>query len=132
MENHRLVRPEHLNQFGFLFGGHLLKWVDEYAWIAASLDYPECSFVTMALDQVVFKVGAQEGTILKFIIEKIKEGTTSVQYSVKVYRGRKYSKEENEFFFGTNTTFVNIDENGNKKPIRETIEKKCPTRKSKS
>jgi hypothetical protein len=30
MENHKLVLPEHLNQYGFLFGGNLLKWVDEY------------------------------------------------------------------------------------------------------
>ena len=29
METHRLVLPEDLNQFGFLFGGRLLSWVDE-------------------------------------------------------------------------------------------------------
>ena len=40
MENRRLVLPEHLNHFGFLFGGQLLRWVDGTAWIAASLDYP--------------------------------------------------------------------------------------------
>lgn len=31
MENFTLVRPEHLNHHGYLFGGVLLKWVDEYA-----------------------------------------------------------------------------------------------------
>ena len=36
MESYKVVRPEHLNHFGHLFGGCLLKWVDEIAWIAAS------------------------------------------------------------------------------------------------
>ncbi|HSO80381.1 MAG TPA: hotdog domain-containing protein, partial [Chromatiaceae bacterium] len=35
MESYKVVRPEHLNHFGHLFGGCLLKWVDEIAWIAA-------------------------------------------------------------------------------------------------
>jgi len=28
-ENHRLVLSEDLNQYGFLFGGRLLSWVDD-------------------------------------------------------------------------------------------------------
>jgi acyl-CoA hydrolase len=85
MENHKLVLPEHLNHFGYLFGGNLLKWVDEYAWIAASLDHPGCHFVTIAMDKVEFRKSVKEGTILKFTAEKIKQGNTSVQYSVNVY-----------------------------------------------
>ena len=53
METHRLVLPEDLNHFGFLFGGRLLAWVDEACWIAASLDYPNCLFVTIGMDKVV-------------------------------------------------------------------------------
>ena len=47
METYRLVLPEDLNQFGYLFGGRLLSWIDEACWIAASLDHPECRFVTI-------------------------------------------------------------------------------------
>ena len=54
MENHRLVLPEHLNQFGFLFGGYLLKWVDEFAWMGASLEFPGCLVVTVGMDEVSF------------------------------------------------------------------------------
>ena len=36
---YKLVLPEHLNQYGFLFGGNLLKWIDEVSWMA-SLDFP--------------------------------------------------------------------------------------------
>ena len=52
METHRLVLPADLNQFGFLFGGRLLAWIDEASWIAATLDYPHCQFVTKAMDNL--------------------------------------------------------------------------------
>ena len=55
METFALVRPEHLNHHGFLFGGALLKWVDEFAWLVASRDYPGCTFVTVAMDDIVFR-----------------------------------------------------------------------------
>ena len=73
MENHKLVLPEHLNHYGYLFGGYLLKWVDEYAWIAASLDYPDCNFVTVALDKVEFK---KSGDTAEISIKRQTEGTT--------------------------------------------------------
>ena len=56
MKTHRLVLPEDLNQFGFLFGGRLLSWVDEASWIAASMDYPECQFVTIGMESEVLNI----------------------------------------------------------------------------
>ncbi|MDA8165054.1 MAG: hypothetical protein M0017_08490 [Desulfobacteraceae bacterium] len=61
MENHKLVLPGHLNQYGFLFGGNLLKWVDEYAWIAASMEDPGCQFVTIAMDRVELRKSVRQG-----------------------------------------------------------------------
>ncbi len=110
MENHRLVLPEHLNQFGFLFGGYLLKWVDEMAWLAASLEYSECRFVTVAMNQVEFKKSVREGSILCFYAEKIKKGRTSVTYVVRVVR------KEDEIF-STNVTLVNVDKDGEKQTL---------------
>ena len=118
MENHKLVLPEHLNQFGYLFGGNLLKWVDEYAWIAASLDYPGRNFVTIGLDEVVFKRSVREGTILKFVVEKTREGNTSVQYTVTVFRGNR-ERDGDEPVFSTSVTLVNVDEQGRKQGLRE-------------
>ena len=40
MDNHKLVMPEHLNHYGYLFGGNLLQWVDEYAYIANVPEHP--------------------------------------------------------------------------------------------
>ena len=116
MENHRLVMPEHLNHFGFLFGGNLLKWVDEFAWIAATLEYPGCNLVTVALDKVEFRESVREGTILRFLVRKSREGTTSVQYEVTVFRGPE-SRDTARPVFSTHVTLVRVDESGQKTPL---------------
>ena len=110
MENHRLVRPEHLNHYGFLFGGYLLMWVDEVAWLTSTTEYPDCKFVTVGMDQVAFKKSVKEGTILQFSSSKKRVGTTSVTYDVRV------SSQEQEIF-STCVTMVRVDENGKKTPL---------------
>ena len=114
MENHKLVLPEHLNQYGFLFGGHLLKWVDEVAWIASSLDYPGFKFVTIAMDRVEFHQSVHQGTILNFSTERTKVGNTSVSYAVEVFQGSEPSRQP---VFSTTVTFVRIGDDGKKKPL---------------
>jgi acyl-CoA hydrolase len=116
MENYKLVLPEHLNQFQFLFGGNMLKFVDEIAWIAASLDYPGFNFVTIAMDRVEFRQSVREGTILRFQSERIKTGNTSVCYHVDVFNANSAS-DHTESVFSTNVTMVRVDENGQKQPL---------------
>ena len=118
MENHKLVLPGHLNQYGFLFGGDLLKWVDEYAWIAASLDFPGCNFVTIGMDRVEFKKSVRQGTILKFIVENTRTGKTSVRYRVHVYHGNSVTADK-QLIFATHVTFVRVDEQGRKTTLPE-------------
>lgn len=114
MNNHKLVLPENLNHFGFLFGGYMLKWVDEYAWIAATLEYPGYTFVTIAMDQVEFKKGVREGTILRFTTSRTRVGNTSVDYRVDVSKGVDPTSES---IFSTTVTMVRVDENGKKTKI---------------
>ena len=116
MENYKLVLPEHLNQYGYLFGGHLLKWVDEVAWIAASLDYPGCNFVTIGMDRVEFKKSVRQGSLLRLEVNRAREGRTSVQYNVEVYR-RDIENGQEEPVFANNTTFVCLDSQGEKCPL---------------
>ncbi len=116
MINHKLVLPEHLNHYGYLFGGYLLHWVDEYAYITANLDFRGGRFVTIGLENVVFRRSIKLGSVLKFDINRIRKGRTSVGYNVKVYSDSIESGGE-ELVFDTNITFVNIDEEGNKQPI---------------
>ena len=113
MENYKLVLPEHLNHYGYLFGGHLLRWVDEVAYIAASLDYPGCNFVTIGMDRVEFKKSVKQGALLRLAVNKTREGNTSVQYHVEVYR-HDINSGADELIFTTKTTFVSIDGQGRK------------------
>jgi acyl-CoA hydrolase len=113
MENYKLVLPGHLNHYGYLFGGNLLQWVDEVGWIAASMDYPGCNFVTIGMDKVEFKKSVRQGALLRFETKQTREGDTSVRYTVDVYRHDMKSGAE-EPIFSTSTTFVCIDSQGEK------------------
>ena len=116
MENYKLVLPEHMNHYGYLFGGNLLKWVDEISWIAASVDHPGCKFVTVAMDKVEFRRSVRLGAILRFDVQKCRSGTTSVQYRSEVYCDDIETGEE-QMVFSTHITFVCLDAAGNKAPI---------------
>jgi len=118
MENYKLVLPQDLNHYGYLFGGNLLKWVDEVSWLAASLDYPGCILVTIGMDKVEFRKSIKAGSIIKFDIKKGRVGRTSVQYLVEVFRDYIDNGSE-EAVFSTQITFVCLDENGRKKPLPE-------------
>jgi len=116
MTTYKLVMPEDMNHYGFLFGGKLLMWIDEVAWIAVSNDYPERRFVTVGMSDVTFKKSVHPRAVLRFETEKLRLGTTSVTYHVDVYR-RDISETEEEHVFHTDITFVSVDENGQKCPI---------------
>ncbi len=114
METHRLILPGDLNQYGFLFGGRLLAWIDEASWIAASLEYPHCQFVTVAMDTVEFHHSVRQGTILTIQCERVREGVTSVTYAVNV----RDCMAPDGPIFSTSVTFVRVDADGVKLPIR--------------
>lgn len=114
METHRLVLPGDLNQYGFLFGGRLLAWIDEASWIAASVEYPHCQFVTVAMDKVEFHHSVRDGTILRISCEREREGTTSTTYAVRVID----EKNGTAPIFSTRVTFVSVDDEGRKRSIR--------------
>lgn len=116
MEQHKLVLPEHLNHYGYLFGGNMLKWVDEYSWIAATLDYPGCMFVTIGMDEVAFRKPVHKGALLRFNINREKQGRSSVVYAVEVFADNLESGAE-EQVFSTRVTFVCLDDNGKKRAL---------------
>jgi acyl-CoA hydrolase len=116
VENYTLVRQEHLNHYGFLFGGMTLKWVDEFAWVSATLDHPDCNFVTRAMDNIEFKENVPNGSIMRFSTKQNRLGRTSVTYLVEVFARAPGDKKEGRVFV-THITFVNVDPAGNAKPL---------------
>lgn len=123
MQFHTLVRPEHLNHNGNLFGGYMLLWVDEYAYIAAIKEYPEAHFVTRAMDAASFTRGVGLGAVLTFDVKADNVGRTSVTYAVDVTAMELPSGTEQEVF-STHVTMCNTDANGNKKtlPARKSLQ----------
>ncbi len=111
MDNLTLVRPEHLNHHGYLFGGMLLKWVDENAWMAATREFPGSTLVTIKLEESHFKHPVENGSILRFQIEQVERGTSSVTYCVDVFADAPGAEREKEVF-STRVTFVNLNGKG--------------------
>lgn len=116
MDHRKLVQPEHMNDQGSLFGGYLLKWLDEFAYITACIDYPGNGFVTIGLEQVEFRHPIGLGEILLFSVNEARKGKTSVEYLVEVF-GEKEAASNTVPLFATKITFVNVRE-GNKAPIK--------------
>lgn len=116
MENFTLVRPEHLNHHGYLFGGFMLKWVDENAWMAATRAYPGCTMVTVGMDEIRFTRRVENGAILRFRVERRQQGRSSVTYEVNVLADEPGAQKEIEVF-NTRVTFVRVDDAGNPCPL---------------
>ncbi len=117
MKHYKLVLPEFMNEQGVLFGGYLLKWIDECAYITASLDHPGNRFVTISLDNVVFRKPIKVGYILCFDVVQGRLGTTSLSYDIKVFNAKDPSQKD-ELLFETNIVFVNVNKEGKKEPIQ--------------
>jgi acyl-CoA hydrolase len=117
MDAYTMVRPEHLNHHGYLFGGQLLKWVDEYAWLAAARENPGCKLVTRAMNSIEFVRSAPVGAILRFHVALEERGRTSISYRTEVWCDPASGKHDEYLIFSTAVTFVNVDGDGNKIPL---------------
>ena len=113
MNTFALVMSEHLNHHGFLFGGQLLKWVDEFAWVAAARDYPGFSLVTRAMDKVDFRMRVLNGAILRFCVLPESRTDHSVTYEVNVFADSPRATQE-VLVFTNKITFVAVDDAGQK------------------
>jgi len=117
MDHYKLVLPEYMNAQGSLFGGYLLKWLDEFAFITANVEFPDCRFVTIAMHNVEFRHPIACGQILRFSVKQARLGNTSVEYQVDVSDARS-DDGGSRVLFATNITFVNVADSGEKLPIR--------------
>ena len=58
------VRPEDLNANGSLFGGSLLKWIDEEAAIYAIVQLGNYRAVTKLISEINFEASAVQGDLI--------------------------------------------------------------------
>jgi acyl-CoA thioesterase YciA len=108
----KLIKPEDLNARGTLFGGQVLKWIDEEASIFTICQLKERSIVTKAMSEINFVSSAKLGDIVEIGCELVQFGTTSVTISCEV-RNKDTKKTIIRI---DKIVFVSVDENGRPKP----------------
>ncbi len=115
-EHHMIVRQEHLNQYGSLFGGRVLAVIDELAFIACARTYPARNFVTRAVRDAEFTAPARLGDMLEFRFGVDTVGTTSVTVRVEMIIRNGRTGEEAVSFDGF-VVMVCVDDSGSPVPV---------------
>jgi acyl-CoA thioesterase YciA len=108
----RWVRPEDLNANGSLFGGSLLRWIDEEAAIYAIIQLGNPRAVTKYMSEIDFASSARQGDLIEIGIVATAFGRTSLTMRAEVRnmitRDRILAIER--------IVFVGLDEHGAPQP----------------
>ena len=107
------VRPEDLNANGTLFGGSLLKWIDEEATIYAILQLGNRRVVTKIISEINFVASAIEGDLIEMGLVAIKFGTTSITMRAEV----RNMITRKSILTVDHIVFVGLGENGKTFPL---------------
>jgi acyl-CoA hydrolase len=78
------VRPEDLNSHGTLFGGSLLRWIDDEAVVYAVIQLGNPRVVTKYLSEIDFVSSARLGDIVEIGLVATQFGRTSVSMRAEV------------------------------------------------
>lgn len=106
------VKPEELNANGSLFGGTLLRWMDEEAYIYATCQLDNNRIVTKYMSEINFVNSARLGDIIEIGMEAITFGTTSI-----TMRGIARNKlTQQPIITIDKMVFVMVDEDGKPAP----------------
>lgn len=108
----KLVRPEHLNPRGTLFGGMVMKWIDEEAAIYATCQLGTPNIVTKVVSEINFLSPARNGDIVEIGCEATKLGTSSITLTLDIRN--KTTKES--IVKIEKMVFVHVDESGRPSP----------------
>lgn len=106
------VKPEDLNANGTLFGGSLLRWIDEESAIYAIIQMGNPRSVTKLISEINFVSSARQGDMIEMGLRAVKFGRTSLTMRAKV---RNIITGE-VILTIDKIVFVSLDEDGNPKP----------------
>lgn len=80
----KLVKPEDLNSNNTLFGGSLLRWVDEESAIYAIVQLGTSKCVTKFMSEINFVSSARQGDVVEIGIKATAFGRTSLTLNCEV------------------------------------------------
>jgi len=106
------VKPEDLNPNGTLFGGSLLRWIDEEAAIYAICQMDNQRVVTKFMSEINFVSSARQGDIIELGMTATHFGRTSITLRCEVRN--KITRKS--ILTVEKMVFVNLDENGEPAP----------------
>ena len=110
------IKPEDLNANGSLFGGSLLRWIDEEAAIYVQCQLDRGRIVTKFMSEINFVSSAKLGDVVEIGMETVSFGRTSITVRCEVRN--KFNQET--IITIDKIVFVNVDENGRPKPHHRT------------
>lgn len=74
----KLIKPENLNANNTLFGGSLLRWIDEEAGIYTMTKLKTQKVVTKYISEINFISSAKQGDVIEIGMEFVSIGRTSI------------------------------------------------------
>jgi acyl-CoA thioesterase YciA len=80
----KLIKPEDLNANNTLFGGQLLKWIDEEAGIYAMTKLASAKVVTKFMSEINFVSSAAQADVIEIGLEFISVGRSSISFRCEV------------------------------------------------
>jgi acyl-CoA hydrolase len=108
----KLIKPEDLNPRGTLFGGELLRWIDEEAAIFCMCQLDTKNIVTKIMSEIDFIATAKLGDVIEIGCELISFGTTSITISCAVR-----NKDSQRLIIKIDKiVFVSVDDDGKPTP----------------
>ncbi len=113
-----VAMPKDTNPAGNIFGGWIMSQIDIAGSLAAR-DLNTGRVVTVAVNSMEFREAVKVGDVLSCYAKIIKVGTSSVTTRIEVNAERSYDGAAHRCLHVTSAviTYVNVDENGKKKPI---------------
>jgi len=110
------IKPEDLNPNGTLFGGSLLRWIDEEAAIYAIIQLENKRIVTKYISEINFVSSAVQSDIVELGIVATRFGRTSMSMRCEVRN--KISRKS--ILTIDEMVFVSLDEHGQPVPHGKT------------
>lgn len=114
----KLIKPGDLNANNTLFGGQLLRWIDEEAGIYAMTKLGSKRTVTKYISEIDFISSARQADTVEIGIKFKSVGRTSITFGCEV----RNLITKNTIISIDKIVFVNVDENDRPLPHNKTEE----------
>ena len=109
--------PRETNQYGTIFGGVILSYIDQAGFVEART-HGNHRWVTASIDRVDFHAPVHLGDIVSFYTSTERAGTTSVTVKVCV-EAERYENRKTVGVTQATITLVAVDADGKPIPFRE-------------